>query len=77
MSGVWRVYWGRRVEKQLDGLPEHIVGSFFDWIRAVGRDGMESVRRLPGYHDEKLKGDLKGSRSVRLTRAYRVVYVDR
>ncbi len=73
---VWRVHWDRRVEKQIDALPAHIVGSFYDWVRAVERDGMESVRRLPGYHDEGLKGELKGVRSVRLTKAYRVLYVE-
>ena len=72
---MWRVYWDRRVERQIDALPEHIVGSFFDWVRAVERDGMESVRRLAGYHDEGLKGEMKGIRSVRLTKAYRVLYV--
>jgi len=29
---------------------------------------------LPGYHDEPLKGDRRGQRSVRLNRAYRVIY---
>ena len=62
------------MEKQLDALPQHIVGSFFDWVRAVERDGMESVRRLTGYHDEPLRGELKGSRSIRLTKSYRVLY---
>lgn len=66
--------WDRRVEKQLDAVPEHVVGSFFDRVLAVERDGMESVRKLPGYHDEGLKGELKGLRSVRLTKAYRVLY---
>jgi len=32
------------------------------------------VRKLPGYHDEPLKGDRKGQRSVRLNRAYRAIY---
>lgn len=71
---MWRVRWDHRVEKQLDALPLHIVGSFHDWVRAVERDGMASVRQLHGYHDEKLKGVLAGLRSVRLTKAYRVLY---
>ena len=72
----WRVRWDRRVEKQLDVLPTHVVGSFYDWVRAVEREGMRAVRRLPGYHDEKLRGKLAGLRSVRLTRAYRVLYFE-
>jgi hypothetical protein len=57
------------VEKQLDALPTHVVGSFYDRVRAVEREGMRAVRRLSGYHDEKLRGELGGLRSVRLTRA--------
>ena len=64
------------MEKQLDALPEHVVGSFYDWVRAVERDGMRSVRQLAGYHDEKLRGELTGLRSVRLTKAYRVLYFE-
>ena len=40
----------------------------------VELDGIRSTRLLPGYHDEPLKGDRKGQRSVRLSRAYRVIY---
>jgi len=36
--------------------------------------GLEEVRKLSGYHDEPLKGERKGQRSVRLNRAYRVIY---
>lgn len=64
------------MEKQLDAIPAHLVGSFYDWVRAVERDGMRSVRQLSGYHDEKLRGELAGLRSVRLTKAYRVLYFE-
>jgi len=36
--------------------------------------GLEHVRRLPGYHDEPLKGQWSGYRSIRLNRAYRAIY---
>jgi proteic killer suppression protein len=29
---------------------------------------------VPGYHDEPLKGDRAGQRSIRLSRAYRAIY---
>jgi len=32
------------------------------------------VRKIPGYHDEPLKGDRAGQRSIRLSRAYRAIY---
>ena len=53
-----------------------MVGSFYDWARAVERDGMEQTRKLPGYHDEKLSGNLAGLRSVKLGKAYRVFYYE-
>lgn len=36
-----------------------------------------SNKKLPGLHDEPLKGQRKGQRSVRLNRAYRAIYVER
>lgn len=38
---------------------------------------MITVRRLPGFHDEPLKGQRQGQRSIRLNRAYRAIYVER
>lgn len=64
-----------RALKQLQKLPEHIQIKFFNWQAAIVESGLEEVRRIPGYHDEPLKGERKGQRSVRLSRAYRVIYV--
>lgn len=32
---------------------------------------------MQGYHDEPLKGDRKGQRSVRLNKAYRAIYEEK
>jgi len=40
----------------------------------VGHKGVSQVRKIPGYHDEPLKGDRIGQRSIRLNRAYRAIY---
>ena len=40
-------------------------------------DGLGGSEEEPGYHDEPLKGVRLGQRSVRLTRAYRAIYVVR
>ena len=45
------------------------------WAHSVEEDGIRETRKLPGYHDEPLKGDRKGQRSIRLSRAYRAIYV--
>ena len=32
------------------------------------------MRKIPGYHDEPLKGKRKGQRAVRLSKGYRAIY---
>ena len=44
------------------------------WVTAVEHDGLEEVRKVPGYHDEPLKGGRMGQRSIPLSRAYRAIY---
>ena len=38
--------------------------------------GITAVRKIPGYHDEPLSGTRSGQRSVRLSRQYRLFYVE-
>ncbi len=38
--------------------------------------GIHEVRKFKRYHDEPLKGNRVGQRSVRLNRAYRAIYVE-
>lgn len=33
------------------------------------------LKKVPGYHDEALKGKRSGQRSIRLSKAYRAIYV--
>ena len=33
------------------------------------------MRKTPGYHDEPLRGERQGQRSIRLSRAYRAIYI--
>jgi proteic killer suppression protein len=70
-----RVILSRRVQKELRRLPNHIVLNLRGWIESVEEDGLEEVRRVPGYHDEPLRGLRAGQRSIRLSRAYRAIYV--
>jgi len=44
------------------------------WIEAVEEDGLEAMRRVPGFHDEPLKGPRRGQRSIRLSRQWRAIY---
>ena len=62
------------VQKQLRKLPIHIIVSFQNWVEDVEERGLEEVRKIQGYHDEPLRGELRGLRSVRLSKAYRAYY---
>lgn len=71
---IHRVEISRRAAKQLRRLPQHIVNNLMIWVMAVEQDGLEDVRKVSGYHDEPLKGDRIGQRSIRLSHAYRAIY---
>jgi proteic killer suppression protein len=45
------------------------------WVDDVGHRGLSEVRKIPGYHDEPLKGERLGQRSIRLSRSYRAIYI--
>jgi proteic killer suppression protein len=62
-------------KKDLPKLPKHILVKFYSWISSVGHLGLEEVRKFSGYHDEPLKGERLGQRSIRLSKAYRAIYV--
>ena len=61
-------------QKQLRKVPWHVAEKLADWTLAVEAYGLEQVRKVPGYHDEPLKGKRAGQRSIRLSRAYRAIY---
>jgi toxin HigB-1 len=61
-------------KKDLKELPSHIARKLLAWVDDVESEGLEEVRKRPGYHDEPLKGDRKGQRSIRLSKGYRVIY---
>lgn len=63
-----------QVRKQLKKVPRHIVDALQAWADKVEVFGMAEVRKIKGYHDEPLKGDRKGQRSVRLSRQWRAIY---
>ncbi|GAC1341968.1 MAG: hypothetical protein NVSMB23_14190 [Myxococcales bacterium] len=64
-----------RAKKDLRVVPGHVLDKFTAWVQSVEAVGLEEVRKVPGFHDEPLKGDRKGQRSIRLNRAYRAIYV--
>lgn len=62
------------VEKQLKKVPYYVVDKLLAWARSVELKGLREIRKIPGYHDEPLKGKWAGQRSIRLTKGYRAIY---
>lgn len=77
MSDLNKVLWSKQVTKELDKLPDIVVRKFYAWVTAVQLSGIRETRKSPGFHDEPLKGQRQGQRSVRLNRAYRAIYIER
>jgi len=69
------VTFSRFAQNQLNKLPRYIVSKLKTWVEAVREDGLEKVRKTPGYHDEPLKGKRFGQRSIRLSQSYRAIYM--
>ena len=61
-------------EKQLSKVPDFIRKKVIFWVFLVETNGLTEVMKTPGFHDEPLKGERKGQRSVRMNRAYRLIY---
>lgn len=71
----FQVLLKEKVEKSLENLPLPIVNKFRGWIKFVELYGVSEARLIKGFHDEPLKGNRKGQRSIRLNRAYRAIYI--
>lgn len=64
----------KRAQKQVDKAPRHIADKLFVWVRSVKLLGLDETRKVPGWHDEPLKGERQGQRSIRLSRKWRAIY---
>lgn len=69
------VVLSRRAQKDLRSAPRHVATKLLYWVGEVETSGLEEIRKQPGFHDEPLKGRRRGQRSIRLSRAYRAIYV--
>lgn len=55
-------------------MPKYIAFKLLGWIDAIEHQGLNQIRKIPGYHDEQLKGNRAKQRSIRLNKAYRAIY---
>ncbi len=66
-----------RKKKGKGALPSHIREKLSLWIEGVEQRGIYKMRENKGYHDEPLQGPLSGQRSIRLSKSYRAIYIER
>ncbi|MNL64914.1 hypothetical protein D3C87_1891840 [compost metagenome] len=69
-----KVFLSKRFERDLEKIPEYLKGKALLWVRLVQDYGISEIQKRPGFHDEPLSGKRLGQRSVRLNRAYRLIY---
>ena len=71
---MWHIREHHNLDKLIAKLPLQVVKKYELWKDIVFRHGPDKLREFPGFHDEKLKGELGGQRSSRLNIQYRVIY---
>jgi toxin HigB-1 len=71
---IYKVILSTKAKRDLLKVPKYIIKKLSYWIDEVGNEGLSTVRKIPGYHDEPLKGTRVGQRSIRLNRSYRAIY---
>lgn len=72
-----KVFISSNAIKDLRKIPKHIRDKLNFWRFFVETKGIIEARKVPGFHDEPLRGNRKGQRSIRLSKAYRAFYIMR
>lgn len=73
---IFKVILSKPAKQDLLKVPTHIVRKLQAWVDEIENAGLSEARKMPGYHDEPLKGKRLGQRSIRLSKAYRAIYVE-
>ena len=71
---IFNVKLTKNAQHALANCPDFIASKFKYWVSLVETMGLDSVRKIKGFHDEPLKGKRSGQRSIRLNKAYRAIY---
>jgi proteic killer suppression protein len=50
--------------KDLKRTPKHLQEKFRAWLVAINKIGLMETRKSPGWHDEPLKEERAGQRSI-------------
>lgn len=64
----------KQAVRDLEKVPHQVKLKLQVWIDAIERIGLLEIRKIPSFHDEPLRGNRRGQRSIRLNKAYRAIY---
>lgn len=73
---IHQVVLSTGAKKDLRRVPAYIASKLQLWVDNVEECGLQEVRKIPGYHDEPLRGNRQGERSIRLSLSYRAIYTE-
>lgn len=68
------VTYSRLFEKQVKKLPAHLKSKILFWVLSVQKEGILKAMKYKHYRNEALKGKRQGQYSIRLNKAYRLIY---
>lgn len=68
---IYKVVLSEKAKDNLQKIPAYIIYKLQLWVDGVKERRLDEMRKIPGFHDEPLKGQ----RSIRLNKAYRAMYV--
>lgn len=71
----WNIHVEASIFDDLEDAPVQVQKKFDLWMEIVNQSGPEALRCTNSWNDEKLLGKLKGKRSSRLNKKWRVEYV--
>lgn len=71
---VTQVILSGKFKKQITRVPWFIQNKVQSWIKIVESYGIREVAKSPALHDEPLRGNRFGQRSVRVNKSYRLIY---
>lgn len=69
-----KITYSRIFEKQIEKIPVNLQVKVRFWASEVQRLGINALIGNRAFRDEALKGKRRGQRSIRLNRAYRLIY---
>lgn len=74
MKNIHKVVFSSNALKDLRRVPKRLVLKLQAWVDDISLRGLGEVMKIPGYHDEPLKGKRNKQRSIRLSKSYRAIY---